>query len=251
MIKDITIKMIKKVFQLIGLELGRKTTLQKNALDLQKDLIKRKDPVIFDIGANIGGIAELYRELFPRALIQCFEPSPQTFQTLKENTVEDELIFCHELALSEERGTAVLNENLRPETNSLLATDERGASIFGEGKLDTVSQIKVSTTTIDTFCSEADIPHIDILKIDVQGAEYYVLMGARNMLKDHRISLIYTELILGPAYQGQRKLHEYLSLLDSFGYSFLDFFNQIRNQNQLIQTDILFINSSLQDELQT
>ena len=251
MIRDIMIKMIKKTFQLFGLELGRKTAVQKNVFDLQRDLIKTKDPVIFDIGANIGGIAEIYRELFPLALIHCFEPFPQTFQKLKENTVEDALLFCHELAFSEEKGSAVFHVNLRPETNSLLATDERGASIFGEGKLDTISQIKVGTTTIDAFCREEDIPHIDILKIDVQGAEYRVLMGARNMLKDHRISLIYTELILGPAYQGQRKLHEYLSLLDSFGYSFLDFFNQIRNQNQLIQTDILFINSSLQDELQT
>ena len=243
------IKLVKKAFHIFGLQLGRATTLQQDVFVLQKELIRNRAPVIFDVGANIGGITKIYRNLFPHALIHCFEPFPPIYQTLKKNMEEDALIFCHELALSDESGSAFLNVNLRPDTNSLLATDKKGALFFGEGKLDTISQIKVNTTTIDTFCIETDIPHIDILKLDVQGAEYLTLMGARNMLKNHRISLIFTELILSPTYQGQRKIHEYLSLLDSFGYNFIDFFNQVRNQNRLIQADVLFINSSIQDQL--
>ena len=106
--------------------------------------------------------------------------------------------------------------------------------------LDTTSQIEVRTTTIDTFCTETRISNIDILKMDVQGAEFSVLEGAHDMLASQKISLIYTELIMCPTYKGQHSLHEYLSFLASFGYDFLDFFNPVRNHNQLIQADVLF-----------
>jgi hypothetical protein len=52
-----------------------------------------------------------------------------------------------------------------------------------------------------------------------------------------------------PTYEKQHKLHEYLSLLASFGYDFLDFYNPVRNHNQLIQADIMFVSSSFRRKL--
>jgi hypothetical protein len=69
-------------------------------------------------------------------------------------------------------------------------------------------------------------------------------MGAKDMLANQKISLIYTELIVCPTYKGQHKLHEYLSFLDSLGYDILDFFNPVRHHNQLIQADVVFLSSS-------
>ncbi len=128
-------------------------------------------------------------------------------------------------------------------------TDERGASFWGEGLLDTKSQIEVNTTAIDAFCTESGISHIDILKMDVQGAEYSVLEGARDLLANQGISLIYMELMLCPTYQGQRKFHEYLSFLDSFGYDLLDLVNQSRRHNQLIVADAVFLSSSFKEQI--
>jgi len=108
---------------------------------------------------------------------------------------------------------------------------------------------EVSITTVDIFCLEVGISHIDILKMDVQGAEFSVLVGAKDMLANQRISLIYTELIMCPTYEGQHKLHEYLSFLDSFGYDFFDFFNPVNSHNQLIQADLLFVSSSFKKEI--
>ena len=207
-------------------------------------LMKFSEPVIFDIGAHIGGVAKIYRKWFPLASIYCFEPFQQSFQILSKSVEDDHCTFCYQIAVSEKKGTAHLNANLSSATNSLLTTDERGASFWGRGLLDTTSQFEVSTTTVDIFCLEAGISHIDILKMDVQGAEFSVLVGAKDMLTNQRISIIYTELIMCPTYKGQHKLHEYLSFLDSFGYEFLDFFNPVRRHSQLIQTDIVFLSSS-------
>ena len=81
--------------------------------------------------------------------------------------------------------------------------------------------------------------------MDVQGGEYSVLLGAKNMLADHNITLIYTEIILCPTYEGQHKLHEYLALLDSYGYSFQYFYPPIWHHHQLIHCDAIFSNTML------
>lgn len=241
---------IKQIFRRFGYQLSRIPTSPMGVFALQSELIKAKEPVILDIGAHVGRVARIYRDQFPLASIHCFEPFPQSFQLLSNSAEGDPRIFCYKKAVSEVKGTAVFNANLYSSTNSLLKTDERGASFWGEGLLDTTSQVEVSTTTVDTFCVEAGISHIDILKMDVQGAEFSVLEGAKDMLANQRISLIYTELIMCPTYKGQHKIHEYLSFLDSFGYDFLDFFNQERSHNQLIQADVVFLSSSFKDEIQ-
>jgi len=47
---------------------------------------------------------------------------------------------------------------------------------------------EVPTITVDDYCQEHRIDRIDLLKIDVEGAEYQVLCGARRMLAERRIA---------------------------------------------------------------
>ena len=243
---------IQKIIGQVGYQLIRKAEAPSwlHTFSVQARLLKASEPVIFDIGAHVGGIAKIYRQRFPLASIYCFEPFPKSFQLLSKTVENDPRTSCYQTAVSEKKGTATLNANLSSATNSLLATDGRGASFWGEGLLDTTSQLKVSTTTVDVFCLEAGISHIDILKMDVQGAEFSVLEGAKDMLKSQRISIIYTELIMCPTYKGQHKLHEYLSFLGSFGYEFFDFYNPVRRYSQLIQADVVFVNSSLRQGIE-
>ena len=220
-----------------------------DAFTVQSNLIATKEPVIFDVGAHLGEVAKTYRTRFPVASIHCFEPSPQSFQELRRRAERDLRTSCHQIALSDRKGKALLNENASSATNSLLTTDSRGSSFWGEGLLETTARTEVPTTTLDTFCGENRIPHIDILKLDVQAAEFSVLVGAADMLASQRISLVYCELIMCPTYYDQHKLHEYLALLDSRGYELLDFFNPVRRGSQLLQTDVIFLSTSFKDDL--
>ena len=61
------------------------------------------------------------------------------------------------------------------------------------GGVQTTSQCEVLCDTLDHFCFDQHVHHIDILKMDVQGAGYRVLDGARQMLTQQRVSLIYME----------------------------------------------------------
>ncbi len=235
---------IQKTLRPFGYQLIRLPQPLDSAFAVQSELVKVKEPVIFDIGAHSGRVTETYRKLFPLASIHCFEPFPRSFQALAKSVQRDPRTSCHRVAVSEKKGRAILNANLSPGTNSLLSTDERAAFFWGEGLFETTSQIEVETTTVDLFCLEAGISHVDILKMDVQGAEFSILEGARNMLAHQEISLIYAELILGPTYRGQYKLHEYLSFLDSAGYDLLDFFDPVRSHRQLMKVDAVFLSSA-------
>jgi FkbM family methyltransferase len=237
-----------------GFEIGRivpKPTHLTNPFELQRELVVAPEPMIFDVGAHVGGVSRLYRGLFPNAVIHSFEPFPESFEQLVKSAEGDSRAFCHSLALSDAQGTAILNSNARSYTNSILKTDPEAIPFWGEGKLETMARIPVPTTTLDDFCRDNAIHHIDILKIDVQGAEYAVFQGGRGMLGSLGIDLIYTEIITGPSYEGQRKFHEYLALLDSLGYDFLDFFNPARTLNQLIQADVVFVSSRFKKEFQS
>lgn len=240
-------RLILNMLRHFGYDLQKNSTNSLDAFSTQRELIKVKEAVIFDVGAHIGSVAMKYRTLFPFASIYCFEPFPQSFEILMKNVGGDTRVSCYKVAISGKNGTAVLNANLSPATNSLLRTDKKGSVYWGEGLLDTKYQVEVDTTTMDCFVKENGLTNIDILKLDVQGAEFDVLKGARDTLSQHKISLIYTELILCPTYEGLHKLHEYLALFDFLGYELLDFFNPLRRHRQLIQADAVFLSSSFKE----
>jgi FkbM family methyltransferase len=222
----------------------------RDPFEVQAQLVKGKEPVVFDVGARFGVMMDIYRDRFPGAHIHCFEPFPESFDVLQRNVNGARRTSCYQIALADKNGTALLNSNPESGTNSLLTTDKRAASFWGEGMHRTMAQVEVPTTTIDDFCHKMGITQIDILKIDVQGFEYSVLAGAKNMLSRQKISLIYTELITCPTYTGQHKMHEYLSFLDSFDYQPLDFFHQIHSCAQLIQTDVIFLSGSFKQQIE-
>lgn len=230
-------------------ELIRKSTNPDPFIVKKKALLNGSASVIFDVGAHTGSVAKQYRQSFPEAWIHCFEPFPQSFEQLKANLTADPRIQCHSLALSDETGTAVFHGNSSTATNSLLPTDATGHLYWGEGLLETKGTEFVQTMTLDEFISSRSIGAIDVLKLDVQGAEFRVLSGARKTLSAQQIRLIYFEMIFCPTYRGQRAFSEYLLMLEAFGYRFLDFYNGIRKHNQLIQADVIFVNSEVNESL--
>jgi FkbM family methyltransferase len=199
-------------------------------------------PLIFDVGANIGSVTCEYRRLIPNATIYAFEPFPESFRRLQAMFASDRLVHPHQLGFAERASTLPFNVNSDPVTNSLLMTDVAGSSFWGKNILDTIQEIEVEIATVDAFCQTNDIKHIDILKIDTQGAEARVLQGSERMLGDKRISCIYAEILLVPTYQGQGKFREILALLDNHSYSLFSIYNcEYRpGSNRLLQVDAIF-----------
>ena len=101
-------------------------------------------------------------------------------------------------------------------------------------------EIKVKTTTIDSYCKKYNVESIDILKIDVQGNELKVLQGAKRMLKEKRVKLIFTEISIAPNYKEQSEIDEVIKLLRENEYKIFNFFKMKHKEGKLIECDILF-----------
>jgi FkbM family methyltransferase len=157
---------------------------------------------IFDVGANIGKIAQYYAEYFPCAEIYSFEPIKGTFAELQINTKQNPNIRSYQFAFGSEVGTTNVELQKSPLWNSL-----RNTNPYPLGITETV-QVK----TIDSFLQMESIPNIDLLKIDTEGYEIEVLKGATNFLRATKNCYIYVETTFS------KEDREHTFFLDIFEY---------------------------------
>lgn len=109
----------------------------------------------------------------------------------------------------------------------------------------TINSVEVRTITLDEFCSQRNIQHVDLLKLDAQGGELDALRGAQNLLARGGISLIYSEVEFVQFYEGQPLFHDIWMYLQGHGYSFRDLFNVRRRNSQMLWGDAIFVSREL------
>jgi len=240
--------LIRKVFKTLDLDVKRISSQLDigDAFAMQKKLINQsKAPVIFDVGAYSGETAIHYNELFPNSKIYSFEPFPTSFKRLKENMVDYKNVKIYNKGLGAYSGKSQFHSNGFAPTNSILATDDGASDTWGDTDLmQTKNVIDVDITTIDKIVEEEGIEKIDILKMDVQGAEYMVIDGAKKSIEKGIIDVIYTEIITMPSYKDQKRLDEIIDMYVSNGFELFNFYNyNYTTSGQLRYMDGIFINS--------
>lgn len=179
-------------------------------------------PIVFDVGANIGQSIEGYRKLCPAAEITSFEPLPECFTKLGEVYERSPGITLRNLALAEEPGQRTFHATQCSTLSSLLRPDPRIQEMSPKKNYD-FDEIKVEVDTLDGYCKTNRIEFIDILKIDVQGAELSVLHGAKELLSNEKIRMIYLEVICADNYLGQSNLESLIQYLARWHYVMWDF----------------------------
>jgi len=145
--------------------------------------------VVFDAGACVGEFTLLFsRFVGHRGRVHAFEPGSVACSRLQEvcPTAGRFNVDCNRLALTDRQGSAQLHiyDDAHLSWNSLA---DRPLYRYGVNVAAAGTET-VPTTTVDAYCDERGIDRIDLLKIDVEGAEYQVLRGAGQMLKDRRIA---------------------------------------------------------------
>lgn len=242
-------KIIKTVFNRFGFDLIKKSSVE-NAFELQKKIIKnaKKPIIIFDVGAHIGNVSLKYRQLFSDSVIYSFEPFPESFLSLKQNTLKHKNIKPFNKGLGAYIGSSKFHSNIHEQTNSILATHPKADYNWGnKNLLDTKEILDIELTTIDQIVEEENIKKIDILKLDVQGAEYQVMAGAKKTIEKQMISLIYTEIITIPSYENQLELDEALLMFRQYGFELFNIYNSGHTENGRLQyIDAVFINNESQ-----
>ncbi|MFQ5461582.1 MAG: FkbM family methyltransferase [Phycisphaerae bacterium] len=163
--------------------------------DLQK-LVPHPD-VVLDCGANTGQTASGLRRLYPRAEIYSFEPVGKVFDELKKNCAP---LNVHPVkkAVADQDGTTTINLTTSPEANSLFEFQEGNPC---QQWTCVVGKEEVEVCTIDQWCHDSGINpgRVDVIKLDVQGAELKALAGAREVLKTAKA--VYAEVAFVPIYK--------------------------------------------------
>lgn len=155
------------------------------SLQLSRTLIKPGD-VVVDIGANIGlWVMGAALKAAPEGNVHAFEPMPENFVRLEHNLTLNGLdsVVCRQLALSDRCGHSILYTP--PVHNSALGSLQPG----GEGD----RSIETELVTLDYYCEQQAIDHVDFMKVDVEGAELLVFRGAGRILGSTRAPVIMFE----------------------------------------------------------
>ncbi|MEG4343148.1 FkbM family methyltransferase [Microcoleus sp. A003_D6] len=213
------------------------SSLGKDPLDDMAKYLHNDRPVVFDVGANVGQSIHRFRSQFPRCIINSFEPSPTTFKILSQQASELEDVRLWNCALGSASEQMIFLENSHSYMSSFLPLSE-----FGWGKI--TKETSVEVRTIDQFCHDEQIEHIDILKSDTQGFELEVFKGAEGTIRANKIGLIYFEIIFSDMYKNLpsfAKVYEYLTLHDFLLVSFYEFHYQMQLASW---TDALFVHKS-------
>lgn len=233
--------LLRRVARSLGFDVSRATAFGKNPfVDISK-LATVVPRLGFDVGANEGQTACELRRIFPGAKIYCFEPFEAAFRTLQQKLSGDPNICLEQVAMGDRKGEATLYENAESVTNSLLPNaPEAHASQPADYAIPT-GQSTVAITTLDDFCAERQIPHLDFLKIDSQGYDLHILQGARKHLAERRISFIVVEMLFAPLYSGQAYFHEIYGFLTGFGYQLVGLYAIQRSPaGDILWCDALF-----------
>jgi FkbM family methyltransferase len=168
--------------------------------------LKTKPVTCIDVGGNIG----FYTLTIDKALtnieheIHCFEPNPSTIEYLEKNLLENETtsVQMNPIGLSNKEGTFTLRYNLKNTgTASIYRGDKKGKTV------------EINVTTLDKYCEERGIGNIDIVKVDIEGAELDFLKGATGIINKSKNLIIIMEIVeencIAAGYTGE-ELYKYV-----------------------------------------
>lgn len=156
--------------------------------EVLKKLPISDNAILLDVGANNGEYSQMLVERFPKAVVHAFEPHPQTFKILKNNIGNS--VQCHEMALGSEKGTLHLYDR-GGDDGGIRASLSKEALETVQSKPLTAYEVTVSS--IDDFVKENSVSSINFIKIDTEGFEMDVLVGARVALSQGKIGAIQFE----------------------------------------------------------
>jgi len=141
--------------------------------------------IVLDIGAHAGIWSLLVAEQNQSADIRAFEPSPAAVEQLRRHLHMNGLdrIVVHPVGVGDRPGTRAFFQ--APRSNS-------GASSFFNRQGS--AEIAVPVVTVDAYLAREGLSHVDVIKVDVEGAEMLVFEGASRLLASDGAPMLFFEL---------------------------------------------------------
>ena len=159
-----------------------------------------KVPVIYDCGANVGTSCAFFKLIYPQSRILAFEPSPKItnylLRNIKNNSLENIEVI--------EKAVWITNDEIE-----LGLEDADGSSIHLEK-----NKTKVKSVRLKDYLEKEEV--VDMLKMDIEGAEIEVLKDCRESLSN--VKNIFVEF---HSYTNEpQRLSELIDVLESAGFRY-------------------------------
>ena len=228
------------------------------------DLIDVKEKVIFDVGCFRGNFTKNLIEHEERknnnSKYYLFDANPNVKHYLNENQIlKKENVKYFELALDNTnmQKKFSINRYFEPSGSSLNSPHKKdplynlSRKVFMKifqpfKKIEDYEEINVQTQKLDNFCSLNSIEKIDLLKLEFDGTEHEILLGAENLLSNGKIGLIYTE-ISGFKKTFHTRVNAIVKLLDKYNFELKKTYNisSFSMLSNLKATDNIFVKKSI------
>jgi len=168
--------------------------------EIYKFEITETEPVIYDCGANIGMSVVYFKRLYPNAKIKAFEADPIITQYLQNNLSKNNI-----------NDVEIINSAVWVNYDGVEFSIEGadGGSIYGNA-----NKIKIPSIRLKDFIEEES--KIDMLKIDIEGAEYEVLKDCKDSLD--RVQNIFIEYHSWN--NNKQRLSEILNIIENNGFRY-------------------------------
>ncbi len=178
----------------------------------------RPNSVFVDAGAHLGEFTLFAAKRLTQGRVLALEPMEPVFRLLEHNVKQNGLhnVQLGRMALLDRAGALKLYGGFEPPEGA-FDDDTVATSFKGYGR--TLEIGEAPAITLDEAVKTFELPRVDVIKMDIEGAEILALRGAEQTLKRWRPALILevSEVLLE---QAQSESKELETLLGPLGYSF-------------------------------
>ena len=211
--KSTLLKLKRSINALLGFDIKKYPTPE---LDRRIKLIQNfKIDVILDIGANIGQYGGEMRNLGFKGEIISFEPMKKAFEKLEKNASNDNNWKVFNWSIGEKDGQTTINVAKNSVSSSLLENLPQLTESAPEAAF--LEKETIEIRKLDSIFKDLGLENKNIyLKIDTQGYEEMVLLGAKNSLA--LVSGIQIEMSFIPSYKGSITFDQMKNKLNDLGF---------------------------------
>lgn len=179
---------------------------EPETVTLFKNIIK-PNMTVLDLGGHLGYYTRLFSKLVGGGRVYVFEPSEDTLKLLQHNIRKCKNVELIKKAACDKDGTIEFNKTFSHSgSNSILEPD---------WKAETTT---VPCVTIDTFVKERHI-NVDVIKMDVEGAEPLVFKGARETMQNTKHLSISMEFVESYIKKSGQTPQEHFKDLQDLGFT--------------------------------
>jgi FkbM family methyltransferase len=203
------------------IEISSSQERRNSTLDFWQDVASKlpSSAIVLDLGAHAMEEAQALLPLLPgRPSWHAFEPHPECCSSLREHVLPllsaNADIFLSELAVSHHSGTAVLYQSKRNDGGNWTASSstskpKRALEYYPWLTFD--DGVTVSAVALDDYCRARRIESVDLLKMNIQGAEIAAIRGGQQILT--RTNYVITAVCEGEEYEGQLGLNDLVAAM--------------------------------------